>query len=57
MASARKTFNPKNNKRNDADDYGEFMASLLKGEIVAAKLIESRLGNGKLKIEYDDPNG
>lgn len=57
MASARKTFNPKNTRRDDQSDYGEFMAALLKGDVVATKLIETRQGNGKLKIEYDDPNG
>jgi hypothetical protein len=57
MASARKTFNPKNTKRDDSADYGEFLAAMLKGEVAATKLVETRLGNGKIKLEYDDPAG
>lgn len=57
MASARKKFNPKGKVKTDIDMYNAFLADLLSGAIVAAKLVESRKGNGDLDLDYDDPNG
>ena len=59
MAAARKPFVRKYDPTLDSDAavFGDFLRQLLKGEITAIKLIETRQGNGKIKIDYDDPNG
>ena len=59
MATARKRFKPQQVNVNPAREpalYAAFMASLLKGTIVATKLVETRTGQ-KLDLDYDDPNG
>lgn len=60
MASKkRKKYNPhRRSAPNDENMYEEFMADLLDGTVKADKLVESRNpGNGKLDLDYDDPNG
>jgi hypothetical protein len=59
MASRRKTFTPKGPAPTDPHQYAAFAADVLLNNISAqaTKLIESRDGNGKLVLEYDDPNG
>jgi hypothetical protein len=57
MASARKTHAPKGKAPLEPHQYAAFIADVLAGDIAAEKLIESRNGAGKLKLEYDDPNG
>lgn len=58
MASRRKTHAPKQpaNLRADTPQWGDFALGLLDGSIKADTLILSRLPNGKLVIEFDDPN-
>ncbi len=58
MASRRKKYNPHRGPiPGDAALYAEFLADLLDGTVKATKLIEARLGNGRLDLDYDDPNG
>lgn len=57
MASKKKTFSPKSKRDDDPAVYAEFMASVLDGTVKATDCIEVRKGNGKLQLDYDDPNG
>lgn len=57
MATRRKRFNPRDQRQTEPLGYTEFMTSLLKGEVVANKLVESRDGQNRLLLDYDDPNG
>ena len=61
MASRRKTFTPPVTPGPPRDDdpsvYAAFMAALLAATIVATKAVEVRRGNGRLQLDYDDPNG
>lgn len=59
MASKRKKHLPHRGPAKRPENlYQEFMADLLDGTIVATRLVEKRNpGNGKLELEYDDPNG
>lgn len=59
MASKRKSFGRKYDQTLDSDAavYRDFIKQVLTAEIVAVALIETRQGNGKLKLDYDDPNG
>lgn len=61
MASARKTFKAKGNRRPNEPEsaqYAGFISELLSGDVKATKLIETRDGQNRLtKLEYDDPNG
>jgi hypothetical protein len=57
MATARKTHTPKGGPANtEQQAYAAFVGDLLDGTVKAVKLIETKPG-GKLKLEYDDPNG
>lgn len=53
MAS-RKT-RPASNAQ-DKVQYAELMKAILAGTVTATKVIESRDGQGKLVLQYDDPN-
>lgn len=57
MASARKRYNPHKSTDSEKVQYRTFLEDLLLGTIKAEKLIESRNGQGKLILDYDDPNG
>lgn len=61
MASRRKSFTPPVTPGPPRDDdpsvYSAFVAAMLNGTIVATKAVEVRKGNGRLRLDYDDPNG
>jgi hypothetical protein len=58
MASRRKTHAPPHpaSIRNDTVQWADFALGLLDGTIKADTLLLTRLPNGKLRIEFDDPN-
>lgn len=49
----RKPFNPRRDAPTQSHVYGEFMRSLLDGDVKAVKLVEVTRG-GKLALDYDD---
>ena len=57
MASARKPFNPKGKAPSLAHLFAAFIADLLLGDVRATALHVVDQGNGRKRLEYDDPNG
>lgn len=57
MASARKPFTPSKTTVSERDAYKEFLTALLAGTVVASALVDTKDIKGKIKIDYDDPNG
>jgi hypothetical protein len=57
MASARKNLNPKKPSNDKKVLYADAIKQILTGQVTATRLVETTLPNGKLKLEYDDPNG
>ena len=56
MATRRKRFRPTGRAETPAHMYAQFVAALLAGTITAEAIIEST-ENGRVVLDYDDPNG
>ena len=58
MATARKPFTPSKSSLAEREVYREFIDALVVTRtIVANKLVDTKDSKGKVKLDYDDPNG
>lgn len=53
---ATRKSRPTMNTTQDAVQYSEVSKDIISGARPTIKLIESRDGQGKLSLQYDDPN-
>lgn len=58
MATARKPFTPSKTSLAEREVYREFIDALVVTRTVAStKLVDTKDNKGKVKLDYDDPNG
>lgn len=58
MATARKPFSASKTSLAEREVYREFIDSLVVNRtVVANKLVDGKDAKGKVKLDYDDPNG
>lgn len=57
MASRRKQHRPKGKAPTSPHQYAAFIGDVADGSIAAEALHEVELGNGRLRLDYDDPDG
>lgn len=53
---SRKTYTPKKKTPTDTHVYAEFIGDFQTGVVTATKLVDTKNGNSRVSLQYDDPN-